>query len=63
VFRYQRSEESIKEYGKNMSLYWRNDSSGIAVVTHTGHIILFEVKLDLATPLSYQCLDSRTGNK
>ena len=61
LFRYQRSEESVLQYGSNELLYWRPDCSGIAVVTDTGRIILFEVKLDLAHPLSYQCADNRSG--
>jgi hypothetical protein len=62
LFRYQRSEESVSEYGKNKFLYFRADGSGLAVVTHTGFIILFEIRLDLANPSSYRCLDNRTGN-
>ena len=49
------------QYGHNKLLYWRPDGCGIAVVTDTGRIILFEVKLDLAHPLSYQCVDSNSA--
>lgn len=61
LFRYQRSEESVKEYGKNKSLHWRTDSTGLAVITDSNFIILFEVKHDHSTPLSYQCYDNKTG--
>ena len=60
LFRYQRSEDSIKDYGENIFLTWRNDGTCIAVVTATGCIILFSVSTDKNAPYVYQCMEQKS---
>lgn len=59
LFQYQRSSESIEQYGSNKFIQWRTDGTGIAVVTNKGYIILCSITLDVNE--SYQCTDKKTG--
>ncbi|EDW72606.1 uncharacterized protein Dwil_GK17088 [Drosophila willistoni] len=40
---YQRTEQSLTEYGKNQLIIWKPDSRQVAILTHKGALLLYQL--------------------